>query len=293
MSDQFEKISELAFWKSTVDIAPISGGITNHNYLVTDRGCKYFVRLGEDIPIHGVKRFNELAASEAAHKVGISPAVLYSEAGVMVLEYIEGAALSTKDVRGEKNLSRIIDLIKTCHTDIPKVFKGPALVFWVFQVLRDYANTLRDCKSHWIDDLTKLQDHAQSLERDVGEISLVFGHNDLLSGNVIDDGRRLWLIDWDYAGFNSPLFDLGGLSSNNAFNEQHEAFLLEHYYSKTPDKTLYKQFSAMKCASLLRETLWSMVSEHHSEINFDFNKYTQDNLKQFQQAWQQHQRDYP
>lgn len=292
MNKQIEHINSLDFWTSSVEIEPISGGITNQNYLVTAKEARYFVRIGEDIPVHGVKRFNELAASIAAHKAGISPAVLYSEPGIMVLEYIDGLALTAEDVRSEKNLSRIIELLKTCHHDIPKYFKGPALVFWVFQVVRDYANTLRECKSHWTAELNDLQNKAAQLEVDVGRITLVFGHNDLLCGNIIDDGNRLWLIDWDYAGFNSPLFDLGGLASNNGFDTQEEVFLLEQYFSETPDPTLYKQYSAMKCASLLRETLWSMVSEHHSEINFDFNQYTQDNLTQFQQAWQNHQRDY-
>ncbi len=292
MSEQIEKISTLELWKSKVSIEPISGGITNQNYLVTDGSSKHFVRIGEDIPVHGVKRFNELAASQAAHRAGISPAVLYSEPGVMVLEYIDGQALAPEDVRDEKNLSSIIDLVKTCHVEIPKYFKGPALVFWVFQVVRDYANSLNECSSPWVDELGGLQAKAAQLESDVGKINLVFGHNDLLCANLINDGKRLWLIDWDYAGFNSPLFDLGGLASNNGFDADLEAFLLERYFSQAPDSALFKQYSAMKCASLLREAMWSMVSEHHSEIDFDFKQYTQENLSLFHQAWQTHQRNY-
>ena len=53
----------------------------------------------------------------------------------------------------------------------------------------------------------------------MGPVDIVFGHNDLLPANFIDDGERLWLIDFDYAGFNSPLFDLGGLASNNGLDE--------------------------------------------------------------------------
>ena len=64
--------------------------------------------------------------------------------------------------------------------------------------------------------------------------TLVFGHNDLLPANLIDDGSRLWLIDWDYAGFNSPLFDLANLASNNQLAEEQEAWLLEAYYRGSP-----------------------------------------------------------
>lgn len=270
----------------------MSGGITNKNYLVTDQGRKYFVRLGEDIPVHGVKRFNELAASRAAFEAGISPAVLHAEPGVMVLDYIEGHALTAEQVREEKNIHSIVALLKTCHHDLPRYFRGPALVFWVFQVLRDYAHTLRACGSAWVDELDALRDIALKLETDVGDIRLVFGHNDLLCGNLIDDGTRLWLIDWDYAGFNSPLFDLGGIASNNAFNAEQELYLLQCYFSDAPSDKLYRQYSAMKCASLLRETMWSMVSEHCSDIDFDFQQYTQDNLKLFHQAWQTQQSNH-
>ncbi|MCH2298320.1 MAG: phosphotransferase, partial [SAR324 cluster bacterium] len=61
-------------------------------------------------------------------------------------------------------------------------------------------------------EMSNLITTADKLEKEVGTIDLVFGHNDLLAANFIDDGDRLWLVDWDYAGYNSPLFDLGGLA---------------------------------------------------------------------------------
>ena len=102
-------------------------------------------------------------------------------------------------------LARILPLIKRCHNEIPIHLRGPTLMFWVFQVVRDYAGTLRDADSRVLGTLPRLLENSSTLEREVGPIQLVFGHNDLLAANFIDDGRRLWLIDWDYAGFNSPL----------------------------------------------------------------------------------------
>ena len=74
--------------------------------------------------------------------------------------------------------------------------------------------------SRYASRLPELVDVAAGLELAVGPVDLVFGHNDLLAGNFIDDGRRVWLIDWDYAGFNSPLFDLANLASNNEFDRR-------------------------------------------------------------------------
>jgi thiamine kinase-like enzyme len=292
MNASLEQISAMGFWKSDIDIMPVTGGITNQNFIVDDHGQAYFVRVGVDIPEHGIKRFNELAASRAAHAVGLSPEVIHAEAGIMVLQYIDADTFAAGDIRQTDHLIEIIDLIKRCHREIPGVYRGPALVFWVFQVLRDYALTLHADQSNWLSELKRLKVIAQQLENEVGKIELVFGHNDLLAANFLNDGHRIWLIDWDYAGFNSPLFDLGGLASNNEFTKDEERFLLSQYYGSDPDSTLMKKYSAMKCASLMREVMWSMVSENHSKIEFDYAAYTRDNLKLFEVAWENHQRNY-
>jgi len=155
----------------------------------------------------------------------------------------------------------------------------------VFHILRDYAATIREGKSRWIPELERLLAAAAALEAAVGPIDVVYGHNDLLPANFIDDGKRLWLIDWDYAGFNSPLFDLGNLCSNNEVAPEDEDWLLESYFERPLDADLRRRYGAMKCASLLRETLWSMVSEIHSTLDFDYVAYTRDYLARFDRAF--------
>jgi len=280
-----ERAAGLSCWKGAVNPEPISGGITNANFVVRDVGTSYFVRIGEDIPEHGVMRFHELAASRAAHAAGASPAVIHHEPGALVLAYIEGRTLTPEAVRDAKTLRSIVSLVARCHQNMPRHFRGPALVFWVFQVIRDYRNTLIESNSRLLPQLPAYLEIAEQLEQAVGKISLVFGHNDLLAGNFIDDGDRLWLVDWDYAGFNSPLFDLGGLASNNELTADQEEWLLETYFQATVDNHLRRRYAAMKCASLLRESMWSMVSEVHSRIDFDYVSYTTDNLARFHAAW--------
>ena len=285
MTDARERAAKLSCWKNSVDPQPLTGGITNANFIVDDAGKRYFVRIGDDIPLHGIMRFNELAASRAAYEAGISPEVIHHESGAIVMRFIEGATLQPEDIRQAANLERIVPLVKRCHHEIPKHFRGPALVFWVFQVLRDYANTLRDASSRMVPELPRLMKLAELLEESVGPVRLTFSHNDLLAANFIDDGKRLWLIDWDYAGFNSPLFDLGGLASNNEFSSTQEQWLLETYFDAAIDDELRRRYAAMKCASLLRESMWSMVSEVYSNIDFDYVGYTTENLDRFEKAW--------
>jgi len=273
-----DRIRSLPIWSGNIEIAPLNGGITNRNYLVADGVRRSVVRFGEDIPIHGIMRFNELAAARAAHAAGISPKVEFAAPGVMVTQCLSGRSLAPEDVREERNLPRIVELIRRCHLDVPAHFRGPVLAFWVFQVILSYIGSLQfeECRIAGL--LPALQEQATELEALVGPVTIVFGHNDLLAANIFDDGKRLWLLDWDYAGLNSPLFDLANLASNNAFSEADEAALLGAYFGREPDALLIRSFEAMKCASLMREALWSAVSENHSTIPFDYAAYTDDYL---------------
>lgn len=285
MDNHTEIISRLPIWQGKIQLEPLSGGLTNVNYLVSDTAQKVVVRLGDDIVEHQVMRFNELAASRAAHQAGLSPAVIYSEPGILVLEYITAKTLSEQDLRDDKLLERVVPLIQSCHHDMPKYLRGPALAFWPFQILRDYSWTLHETDSTYIPMLAELESKAQKLEHACGQIDLVFGHNDLLAANFLDDGNRLWLLDWDYAGFNSPLFDLGGLASNNGLSLTQEKWLLETYFEKSMSDEVWSKYQAMKCISLLRETMWSMVSEHYSKLEFDYSAYTSENLQRFNTAY--------
>ena len=120
----------------------------------------------------------------------------------------------------------------------------------------------------------------------VGPVQIQFGHNDMLAGNLIDDGDRLWLIDWDYAGFNSPLFDLANLSCNNGLDTALDHALLTRYFGCAPDAARIRAFLAMRCASAVRETLWAMVSQQVSTIDFDYAAYARNWGTRLDQTWQ-------
>jgi len=279
------RVAELEIWFGRVEPLPLAGGITNQNFTVEDRGRRYVVRVGSDIPVHGVVRANELAASRAAHEAGLSPAVVHAEPGIVVFDFIEGRTFTPEDIRNPANLERLVDMVRRCHRDIPQYLRGPGAMFWVFHVVRDYGHTLREGVSRHLAILPDLLARAARLEAAVGPIDVVFGHNDLLAANFIDDGKRLWLVDWEYAGFNSPLFDLGGLASNSELPPAPAEQILSLYFGKPVDDALRRRAAAMTAASLLRETMWSMVSEIHSTVDFDYAAYTAENLRRFEAAY--------
>ena len=287
MTNPMERAARLACWKGDVAPQPLGGGISNVNFTVDDAGERYVVRIGEDVPVHGVYRAKELASARAAHAAGISPEVVHVEPGALVIRWVDGRTLEPADVRDPDRLERVLRTVRRCHHDIPRHFRGLTPIFWVFQVVRDYARTLREDGYRMAGRLDALLGRAAHLESVVGPVEIVFGHNDLLAANFIDDGDRVWLLDWEHAGFNSPLFDLGGLVSNNELDAGRERWLIERYFGSPPGEGLLASYAAMKCASLLREAMWSMASELHSEIDFDYAAYTTENLERFERAWEQ------
>ena len=281
---EFEnKIKSLPIWKNLENIEPLEGGITNLNFLVSDSGSKSVVRLGSDIPEHLVYRSNEIIVSEAAYQIGVSPKLIYNEPGVLVLEFIESKTLEPKTVR--ENLNKIVPIIRKIHDEIPNKLSGQPQIFWGFYVIKYYSNYLLNNNSSHISLIPSLLKKAEKLEKLSSPREIVFGHNDLLAANFLDDGSKIWVVDWEYGGFNDPLFDIGGLSSNNDLDENLENEVLEMYFKEKPSKDLIIKYNAMKTASLLRETMWSMVSEITSKIEFNYAEYTSDNLKKFEESF--------
>ncbi|MEP0638686.1 MAG: choline/ethanolamine kinase family protein, partial [Roseobacter sp.] len=279
------RAQHLSCFENPSEIVPLGGGITNVNLHVKDGDRQFVVRLGEDIHEHGILRWHELALSRAAHAAGISPAVHHHEPGVLVIEFLQAETYSESSVRDPRNLPRIIDLMKTAHTGFAKHLTSPVMSFWPFQVNRTYiARLLADGTEH-SSKLPQLLNDLETLETATGPVTLVVGHNDMLAANILDDGKQLWLIDWEYGGFNTPLFDLAGLAGNNGLSEAQEFAALEQYF-EAPATPFWRPYQAMKCVSLMRETLWSMTSEIHSDLDFDYAAYTGENMDRLANALQ-------
>ncbi len=289
-TEQLNQINSLPCWQGPISVEPLGGGMTNHNFRVLHGGARYVVRLGVDAAEHLLWRENEGSVSATAAKCGFSPAVFYRQPGVLVIDFIDGRVFSAEDVRNPENLRRLVDLLQRFHRQMPGEFEGYTIMFWVFQTLRHYRKMLIRRDSAYVGQIPGLMEIAKSLERAVGSVEIVFGHNDLLPANLIDDGEKIWLIDFDYAGFNSPLFDLSNLASNSELEEEQERHLLEMYFERPVTAGLWRSYHAMKCASLLRETMWSMVSEVYSPIEIDFVGYTRENRARFERAWQYYTR---
>lgn len=277
MSDTEDRIMAIPIWRGGIAVAPLQGGLSNESFTITDSTGRYVVRFGRDFPFHHVFRDREVMAARAAHAAGFAPEVVHAGPGVMVSRFIEGKTYAAEDVRA--NIPRIAAIVRRFHQEMPAQVSGPGFIFWVFHVIRDYARTLTAGGSRMVPRLPEFLALAAEMERAQAPMPIVYGHHDFLPANFIDDGQRLWLIDFEYAGFGTAMFDLAGIASNAGFDAADAEQLLEEYFGDVPGDELMRSHAAMQCASLLREAMWSMVSELHLDApGVDYVAYTRENL---------------
>ncbi len=272
------RVVSLPCWRSKVTIAPLTGGLSNLAFVVDDGSERFVVRCGDDIPIHHVFRDRERAAIIAAHAAGLSPELVYSEPGILVIRHIAGRTFVESDLAA--NLARLVPLMRRCHTEVAHRVEGPANLFWVFHVIRGYVRALRDEGARPAADLATWAELADALEKAQVPLPIVFGHHDVLPANFIDDGARLWLVDWEYGGFGTAMFDLANLSANGRFTAADDRLLLEAYFGEPVSAGLQRSFDAMKVASALREATWAMVSQIHLDVpGVDYRAHADDFLE--------------
>jgi thiamine kinase-like enzyme len=211
-------------------------------------------------------------SARAAHAASFGPEVELTAPGVMVTRFVEARTWQEADLRADP--ARVARLLARFHARLPALVSGPAFLFWPFHVVRDYARTLAGTRH----DPAAFLPLAAEMEAAQVPLPIVFGHHDLLPANFLDDGARLWLIDYEYAGFGTALFDLAGAATNSGMDAAAAAELLATYFDRAPDPALARAFDAMQVTSLLRETMWALVSDLHlAAPGVDYAAYAAEN----------------
>ena len=265
-----EVVEKIPDWKNKqISITPLSGGLTNSNFKVDVDGTPNFVRVpGASTELLAVNRDNEYHNSKAAHEAGVGPKVFYHlpEYNVMVLEFLNGSTMS-KDSLNEPGMpTRMAKAIK-------KLNAGPRFLmdFNMFR-LTDYY--LQICKEHEIKIPDGYLDRMPSLARiekamSVKPLATVPCNNDLLAENYIDDGKKLWLIDYEYSGNNDPTFELGNTCQEMQFKDDQINEICAAYFGEaTADK-----IARMKLNMIMSDVgwgLWAAIQAKISMIDFDF-----------------------
>jgi thiamine kinase-like enzyme len=267
-----QKVPELAGRDLT--LTALTGGITNRNFRVAVAGIpeQWVIRLaGNDTHLLGISREVEHAATVAAAGVGVGPEVtaFIRPEGYLVTRFIVGSPVSDQEVRRPETLKRIGDSIRRVHD-------GPAIP-GVFVPLR-ICDAYRALASARGVPIPATFDEAASIGRRVERafladpIELRPCHNDLLNANFIDDGTRIRIIDWEYAGMGDPFFDLGNFSINHELSPAEDAILLSAYDPAIGPRGLAR-LTLMRVISDFREAMWAVLQQGISSLDVDFVDY--------------------
>jgi thiamine kinase-like enzyme len=263
------------FAGQTVEIRPLSGGITNRNFVVTTDHGEYVVRIpGERTSLLGIDRAYEAEAAQRAAELGIGPAVLgmLESVGTLVTELVDGHHLEPTPF-GER-LDDVVDLVPRFHDSGPL---GGA--FPIHRIVEWHA---RDASAHGVmapNSYERLHQQSRRIEAAFAKspMPVVPCHNDLLPGNVLFADDRVWLLDFEYAGMNDVFFDLGNLSVNSELNLESEERLLTLYFGQVT-KSSWARLQLMKMMSEFREGMWAVVQQAISSLDTDFVSYADERL---------------
>jgi len=261
-------------------LTPLSGGITNRNFLVTpsDGDDRYVIRLGgNDTHLLGISREVEHAATVAAAGVGVGPQVVafIRPEGYLVTRFIVGAPVSLQQVHERPTIEGVVDSLRRIH-------EGPAIpgLFVPFRIVEAYRALAISrgvpIPAAW----DRAREASRGIERAFLEAptELKPCHNDLLNANFIDDGERIRIVDWEYAGMGDPFFDLGNFSINHELSQEEDAWLIEAYDGEVRAPRLAR-LTLMRVVSDFREAMWGVLQQAISTLDVDFVAYASEHFE--------------
>ena len=279
-----ERILSLPCWDSSVELEELPGGITNRNYKVVSAAGNRMARVCEDHRVLGIDRRNEVACQGAAAALGIAPEIVYHEEGILVSEFIEAQTLADSDVREAAALRRLAQVLRHLHGSRDSL-SGEMLYFCPFQTVRTYVGNARELGARLPETIDSVLEDMIWLSEEISPFRPALCHNDVLAANILDDGDRLWLVDWEYGGMGNPLFDLAGVCGNCGLEREEEVLLLSAYFGRE-DAAVAREVRILKAVSLLRETLWAAIQTIASDIDFDYVRYSAELFEAYSRARQ-------
>ena len=251
------------------------GGLTNLVFRVDHGGEQYVLRLPGKGTEEYINRGNEAQAARAAAKAAVSPDVLYTDekSGVMVTRLVDDALTMSperfKSIKGAPG--RAGAAMKKLHTSDAKFnFR-----FELFAMIDGYLKVLAGKPVDLPDGYHQVLREAESVRRALAAHPLPLApcHCDPLCENLLDDGRRMWMVDWEYAGMNDPMWDLGDLSVEGGFDAAQDEEMIHAYFGREPAAAERGRIVVYKAMCDLLWTLWGLIQHVNENPADDFWAY--------------------
>ena len=257
-------------------LTALSGGITNRNYLVGAAGLteRFVIRMaGNDTHLLGISREVEHAAAVAAAGLGVGAEVVafLRPEGILVTRFIEGTPIADLDIHHPETIRRVADSVRRFH-------EGPAIpgLFIPLRIVEAYRALALECGVPIPPEFALAQATGRRIELSLlmNPLELRPCHNDFLPGNLIDDGTRMRIVDWEYAGMGDPFFDLGNFSVNNDLTADEDAAFLAAYDAEAvPRRDRLARLVLFRVVSDFREAMWGVLQQGISTLDVDFKAY--------------------
>ena len=250
-------------------VADLPGGLTNHNLRVTTRTGDYVVRLTQsDAGLLGIDRDAEHANTRSAAEAGVGADVVdyRPDLGMLVITFLPGTALTNESFVAPGVIARAADAIRRLHAG-PR-FSGD------FDMFTRQAGYLALVREHGFSLPDGYDAYAPQWERvrralAVRPAATVPCNNDLLAGNFIDDGQRVWLIDYEYSGNNDPAFELGNTATECDLSREQTDELVDGWTAEDP--AFRARVDLQSLCSEYGWALWGFIQSATSPIDYDFH----------------------
>jgi aminoglycoside phosphotransferase (APT) family kinase protein len=239
-----------AFGSAPIDaITPIAGGATSAAVFRVEIGHRrYVMRMeGEPSPLRNPRQYISM---RIAAEAGIAPKIHYIDeaARVVVIDFIEPQPLKAYP-GGPRALAQALGELLSRVQATP-VF--PTFVNYPDIVARLFAHVRRT----GLFAAGLLDAHVERLELlreayDAGTTRLVSSHNDPVPNNILFDGERLWLIDWESAYRNDPLVDVAIVLDSLARSPGLQDVLLQAWLGRTSDEAVRARLAVVRALTRL------------------------------------------
>ncbi len=264
------------------------GGLTNLVYRVEIADEKLIVRIPGEGTSEFIDRAVELHNASAAEKAGMSAPILWADAstGVMISRCIED--IETMSPALFKTRQGSVERAGKCLSQLHQSGVGFEFRFELFSVIEDYLKILSTKDLDLPDGFAKTVKDAEPIKQILSDadIALAPCHCDPLSENFLDDGQRVWLVDWEYSGMNDPMWDLGDLSVEAEFDEAQDAVLLHAYFGRSPTQSELGRMVIYKAMCDLLWALWGLIQHANGADAEDYNAYALNRFERCQKLMQ-------
>ena len=258
------RLAEVPAFGSKAEIGQIvrMAGMTNQNFKVTVDGRAYVLRIAGQGTEEYIDREVDEQAARVAARIGVgAPLVYYDQkSGVQVTEFIENSTPMDPEIFRDPEAIRLAaDAFRRLH-GCGTPFLGR---FSNFERMEEYLGVLRRRAARLPDGYIAAQKEADVVRQALAqaEITLAPCHNDPAPENLVYTGDRVYILDWEFAGNNDPMWDLADLSVETDFSEQQDAILLEAYCGGPPSEAVRARLVIYKAMAFLLWTLWGVLQE--------------------------------